>query len=128
MAQQRMSLWATEEIDEDLQDVDLSLTMGAYGQNGFDDGEHANIGLVHFLMVSPIAMQQPQFDESTLIAVQHQMAQQAQQAAFSQIPDVVKGVRVLAFNHIFSITRPSVHCPLSPSSTRQQSCGDHGGI
>ncbi|KAF8906881.1 RNA polymerase I-associated factor PAF67-domain-containing protein [Mucidula mucida] len=62
MAQQRMSLWATEEIDEDLQD------------NGFDD-----------------AMQQPQFDESTLIAVQHQMAQQAQQAAFSQIPDVVKG-------------------------------------
>lgn len=34
-------------------------------------------------------MHQPQIDESALIAMQQHMAQQA---AFSQIPDVVKGV------------------------------------
>lgn len=37
MAQQRMPLWAAEEIDEDLQDVDLSLAIGNYGQNGIYD-------------------------------------------------------------------------------------------
>jgi len=36
-------------------------------------------------------MHQPQIDESTLIAMQHHMAQQV---AFSQIPDVVKSVRL----------------------------------
>jgi hypothetical protein len=38
MAQQRMALWAAEaDIDED---VDLSLAIGNYGQNGhYDDGE-----------------------------------------------------------------------------------------
>jgi len=38
MAQQRMALWATEaDIDED---VDLSLALGNYGQDGhYDDGE-----------------------------------------------------------------------------------------
>ena len=39
MSQQRMALWAAEEIDEDLQDVDLTLAIGNYGQNGmYDDG------------------------------------------------------------------------------------------
>lgn len=39
MAQQRMALWAAEEIDEDLQAVDLSLAIGNYGHNGlYDDG------------------------------------------------------------------------------------------
>jgi hypothetical protein len=39
MAQQRMPLWAAEEIDEDLQDVDLGLAIGSYGQNEqYDDG------------------------------------------------------------------------------------------
>ena len=38
---------------------------------------------------------QPQIDESTLIAMQHHMAQQA---AFSQIPDDVKGVRLNIFS------------------------------
>jgi translation initiation factor 3 subunit L len=34
-----MALWAAEEIDEDLQDVDLTLAIGNYGQNGmYDDG------------------------------------------------------------------------------------------
>ncbi|KAF8483423.1 eukaryotic translation initiation factor 3 subunit 6 [Russula ochroleuca] len=68
MSQPRASLWATEEIDEDLQ-VDVHLAIGNYGQNGlYDDA-------------------QPRIDEATLVAVQHQMAQQA---AFAQIPDAVK--------------------------------------
>lgn len=38
MSQPRVSLWATEEIDEDLQ-VDVNLAIGNYGQNGlYDDG------------------------------------------------------------------------------------------
>ncbi|EGN94376.1 hypothetical protein SERLA73DRAFT_188222 [Serpula lacrymans var. lacrymans S7.3] len=71
MSQQRMALWAAEaDLDEDLQDVDLSLAMGSYGQNElYDDA------------------QQPQLDESALLTMQQHMAQQA---AFSQIPDVVK--------------------------------------
>ncbi|EAU86804.1 eukaryotic translation initiation factor 3 subunit 6 [Coprinopsis cinerea okayama7 len=71
MSQQRMALWAAEaDIDED---VDLSLAIGNYGQN--DHYEDAPIP-------------QPQIDESTLLAMQQHMAQQA---AFAQIPDVVKG-------------------------------------
>jgi translation initiation factor 3 subunit L len=70
MSQQRMALWAAEEIDEELQDVDLSLAIGNYGQNGLYDD-----------------VQPPQIDESTFIAMQQHMAQQA---AFAQIPDVVK--------------------------------------
>ncbi|KAG7440443.1 uncharacterized protein BT62DRAFT_983109 [Guyanagaster necrorhizus] len=70
MAQQRMSLWAAEDIDEELQDVDLSLAIGNYGQNGFDEAQIP-----------------PQIDESSIIAMQQHMAQQA---AFAQIPDVVK--------------------------------------
>ncbi|KAG5642259.1 hypothetical protein DXG03_003336 [Asterophora parasitica] len=71
MAQQRMALWAAEaDIDED---VDLHLAIGNYGQNGHYEDAH---------------IQQPQIDEATLLAMQQHMAQQA---AFSQIPDVVKG-------------------------------------
>ncbi|TFK24101.1 eukaryotic translation initiation factor 3 subunit 6 [Coprinopsis marcescibilis] len=70
MSQQRMALWAAEaDIDED---VDLSLAIGNnYGNDHYED--------------API---QPQIDGSTLIAMQQHMAQQA---AFGQIPDVVKG-------------------------------------
>lgn len=41
--QQRMQIWATDaEVDEDLQDVDLSHTIGNYAQNGvYDEGELA---------------------------------------------------------------------------------------
>jgi translation initiation factor 3 subunit L len=43
-----MALWAAEEIDEDLQDVDLSLAIGNYGQNGmYDDG------VCHFAIFCP---------------------------------------------------------------------------
>jgi hypothetical protein len=42
------------------------------------------------LSTFPCAAAQPRIDEATLVAVQHQMAQQA---AFSQIPDAVKRVR-----------------------------------
>ncbi|KAG6877339.1 hypothetical protein C0993_008476 [Termitomyces sp. T159_Od127] len=70
MAQQRMALWEAD-IDED---VDLQFALGNYGQSGHFDDAH---------------IQQPQIDEATLLAMQQHMAQQA---AFSQIPDVVKGV------------------------------------
>lgn len=41
MAQQRMSLWATEDIDED---VDLSLAIGNYGQHGaYEDGTKISV-------------------------------------------------------------------------------------
>ncbi|KAH6904297.1 eukaryotic translation initiation factor 3 subunit 6 [Coprinopsis sp. MPI-PUGE-AT-0042] len=70
MSQQRTQLWATEaDIDED---IDLSLAIGNYGQNDqYDDGH----------------LQQPQIDEAAFTAMQQHMQQQA---AFSQIPDVVK--------------------------------------
>lgn len=42
MSQPRVSLWATEEIDEDLQ-VDVNLAIGNYGQNGlYEDGRAMN--------------------------------------------------------------------------------------
>ncbi|KAF9813475.1 hypothetical protein IEO21_05582 [Rhodonia placenta] len=74
MSQQRKALW---DVDEDLQDVDLSLAIGNYGQNGiYDEAE-------------------PRIDEATLLAVQQQMVQQA---AFAQIPDVVKRF-IVHFHH-----------------------------
>ncbi|KAJ7905037.1 eukaryotic translation initiation factor 3 subunit 6 [Mycena leptocephala] len=71
MAQPRVALWAAEadDMDDDLQDMSL----GNYGQSGHYDDTF---------------FQQPQIDEATLIAMQQHMAQQA---AFAQIPDVVKG-------------------------------------
>jgi len=64
----RMELWnAEQDIDDELADVDLNLAIGSYGQT-YDDA-------------------QPQIDEATLAAAQQMMAQQA---AFAQIPDVVK--------------------------------------
>jgi translation initiation factor 3 subunit L len=67
MAQNRMAVWTAEDIEEE---VDLSLALGNYGQN-FDDAH----------------LSQPQIEESAFLAMQQHMAQQA---AFSQIPDVVK--------------------------------------
>ncbi|KAH9950742.1 eukaryotic translation initiation factor 3 subunit 6 [Amylocystis lapponica] len=68
MAQQRKALWDAD-LDEDLADVDLNLAIGNYGQNGmYDDA-------------------QPRIDEPIIVAMQQQMAQQA---AFAQIPDVVR--------------------------------------
>lgn len=57
MSQPRVSLWATEEIDEDLQ-VDVNLAIGNYGQGGqYDDGR----------WIIPINLQQLtlSFDSST---------------------------------------------------------------
>jgi len=50
MSQQRMALWAAEaDIDEDLQDVDLSLAIGNYGQSGhYDDGMSVRFEGPHF--------------------------------------------------------------------------------
>jgi len=66
MAQRQ--IWESD-MDEDLQDVDLNLAIGTYGQSGMYEDT------------------QPRIDEATLIAVQQQMAQQA---AYAQVPDVVK--------------------------------------
>ncbi|KAI0777653.1 eukaryotic translation initiation factor 3 subunit 6 [Trametes elegans] len=75
MSQQRKALWEAD-YDEDLQDVDLNLAIGTYGQNGlYDDA-------------------QSRLDEATLLAMQQQVAQQT---AFAQIPDVVK--RFIAHFH-----------------------------
>lgn len=91
MSQPRASLWAAEDIDEDLQ-VDVHLAIGNYGQNGlYDDGPYiCSIVVSSDSHHSPRAAAQPRIDEATLVAVQHQMAQQA---AFAQIPDAVKRVR-----------------------------------
>ncbi|KAH9920030.1 eukaryotic translation initiation factor 3 subunit 6 [Epithele typhae] len=75
MSQQRKALWETD-IDEELQDVDLNLAIGSYGQNGLYDDAQSSI------------------NEATIVAVQQQMAQQA---AFAQVPDVVK--RFIAHFH-----------------------------
>ncbi|PPQ75053.1 hypothetical protein CVT26_012055 [Gymnopilus dilepis] len=70
MASQRLAIWNAEEDLEE--DVDINLALDAYGQEmQYDDSQ----------------IPQPQIDESTLIAVQQHMAQQA---AFQQIPDAVK--------------------------------------
>ena len=55
-------------------------------------------------------MPQPRIDDDTLIAVQHHMAQQA---AFSQIPDVVKGVGATSCFYPFT----STHTTYSSSCT-----------
>lgn len=89
MSQQRKALWEAD-LDEDLQDVDLNLAIGTYGQNGlYEDGTFVKLSptccsLEH---IRPLA--QSRIDEATILAVQQQMAQQA---AFAQIPDVVKRV------------------------------------
>lgn len=47
MPQPRASLWATEEIDEDLQ-VDVNLAIGNYGQNGlYEDGTAMDYVLIN---------------------------------------------------------------------------------
>ncbi|EJD37675.1 hypothetical protein AURDEDRAFT_116753 [Auricularia subglabra TFB-10046 SS5] len=61
----RVQLWAADQDDEDLGEVDVGLAIGSYGQQEL----------------------QPRFDEAAFVALQHQMAQQAMLAA---IPDVVK--------------------------------------
>lgn len=39
MSQPRMALWAAEEMDEDMADVDVNLAIGNYAQSGlYDDG------------------------------------------------------------------------------------------
>jgi translation initiation factor 3 subunit L len=78
MASQRMALWAAEDMEEDLQDVDYSVS---YTQPGQYDDAH---------------IQAPQIDEQTLIAMQQHIAQQT---AFAQIPDVVKAVSFAVYHY-----------------------------
>lgn len=87
MSQQRKALW---DVDEDLQDVDLSLAIGNYGQNGiYDEGERSPACKYSKRHANARRAAEPRIDEATLLAVQQQMVQQA---AFAQIPDVVKRV------------------------------------
>jgi hypothetical protein len=56
MSQPRASLWAAEDIDEDLQ-VDVHLAIGNYGQNGqYDDGPYICSVIVSTLVI-PHALQ-----------------------------------------------------------------------
>ena len=93
MSQYRKSLWEAD-LDEDLQDVDLNLAIGNYGQSGlYDDGLSRYEPITFSPLTVLLSPAQSRIDEATLLAVQQQMAQQAQQVAFDQIPDVVKRVR-----------------------------------
>ncbi|KIJ60780.1 hypothetical protein HYDPIDRAFT_43113 [Hydnomerulius pinastri MD-312] len=71
-AQQRVALWAAEpDLDDDINDVEIPLAIPTYANADMYDDPNL------------------QLDESALLAMQ---AQIAQQAAFAQIPDVVKRV------------------------------------
>lgn len=86
-----MTYWAAE-ADEDLEDVDLNLAIGSFGQTDqYEDGVFevkTKYPVTQLRICNDIA--KSHIDETTLLAVQQQMAQQA----FAQIPDVVKRVRM----------------------------------
>ncbi|KAG9311394.1 RNA polymerase I-associated factor PAF67-domain-containing protein [Chiua virens] len=70
MSAQRVALWAAEpDLDDEIHDVDIPLAIPSYHTADIYDEQNL------------------QLDENTLTAMQTQIAQQA---AFSQIPDVVK--------------------------------------
>ncbi len=57
MSQPRASLWAAEEIDEDLQ-VDVHLAIGNYGQNGlYDDSPYICSVIALSTLTIPLALQ-----------------------------------------------------------------------
>ena len=86
MAEQRLALWNAEDDLEE--EVDLSIAIGSYGPAVYDDGENLLWILTSlFLIFHPTAHIHP--PQTDLISMQQHMAQQA---AFSQIPDVVKSV------------------------------------
>ena len=92
-----MPIWAADaEIDEDLQEVDLTHAIGNYVQNGLYDDSSLFSNKFSGIISQHCFSAQPRIDEATLAAVQQQMAQEA---AFAQIPDVVKGVSHAFFFH-----------------------------
>ncbi|KAG8750932.1 hypothetical protein FRC12_012691 [Ceratobasidium sp. 428] len=93
---QRANYYAHEEYEEDLGDVNIEAVVGNYGQGGH--------GIYN--------EDQARIDEATMSAMQHQMAQQA---AFAQIPDVVKRVSELSQAGGSLINRVVVYCSI-PSS------------
>lgn len=133
MSQPRASLWVTEEIDDDLQ-VDVNLALGNYAQNGlYDDGAYIRSKFSVPAAILRTAAQ-PRIDEATLVgvvAVQHQMAQQA---AFAQIPDAVKRVRITLITNkgrLRRLTIPlvlAVYCPLPSSCIGEQPRRDNGRL
>ena len=70
-SQQRLQMWATDaEIDEELQDVDLSHTIGNYVQNGvYDDG--MSISSIILLLFSLIMLLLNNQNPNRKLTVQH---------------------------------------------------------
>lgn len=55
MEQQRMALWAAEELDEEMQDVDVNLAIGNYAQSGlYDDGPSSSLSSIASTNLYPI--------------------------------------------------------------------------
>ena len=52
MAEQRMTYWAADaEVDEDLEDVDLNLAIGSFGQTDlYEDGVSKKVRIIHLTM------------------------------------------------------------------------------
>lgn len=88
MAEQRLSLWNAEDDLEE--EVDLSIDIGSYGPIVYDDGEYLFRNIDVPLVYYAILLAHIHQSQTDLISMQQHMAQQA---AFSQIPDVVKSVR-----------------------------------
>ena len=92
-------IWVEDELDADLH-VDISnLTLGSYPEeNGLYDEEgmwsisSIAVSWTKRILHTEPGLAVPELDEATLASVQHQIAQQA---AFAQIPEVVKRVRKL---------------------------------
>ena len=105
-AQQRVALWAAEpDLDDDINDVDIPLAIPSYPTTDIYDDPNL------------------QLDDSALLAVQ---AQIAQQTAFAQIPDVVKrassSTSCITSSLIFC---SSVHRPFPSSRLGQQPPRNH---
>jgi len=120
MSEQRLALWNAEEDLEE--EVDISMAVGSYGPTVYDDGKIFKSVLVISLLIITAHILQPQIDESTLVSMQQHMAQQA---AFSQIPDVVKSVRNTHSYNMNSISFVLVYRAFSSSRTGQQPCGNN---
>jgi len=113
MSNQRVPIWAA---DADLDDDDeLNFVIGNYGQNNFEDGalplSIKKNGHSSFI-AAPI--HHPHLDEAAVATIQQHMAQQA---ALSQLPDVVKTVSTMNFHlRLISIHASSSYAFITPSS------------
>lgn len=90
MSDQRVPIWAADaDLDDDVELNLLNLVIGNYGQNNFEDGALDQWSSQPILIIHAAPIQQPHLDGPDMTAIQQHVAQQA---AFAQIPDVVKAV------------------------------------